>query len=169
MSLSKLREIVKDREAWRATVHGVAKSWTQLSNWTTTSSDLVIVKVLVAQSCLILCDPMDYSLPSSFVQGILQARMLEWLAISFFWGSSQPEDRIRVFCIAGRFFIRDALSHKSHLNNVFKLFFKSPNKEIFFNKRLIIEFIWMHTFLFIDFVSKIAREKWEFLYQWYTF
>ena len=32
MSLSKLREMVKDREAWRAAVHGVTKSWTQLSN-----------------------------------------------------------------------------------------------------------------------------------------
>ena len=35
-SLSKLREIVKDREAWWAGVNGVTKSWTQLSNWTTT-------------------------------------------------------------------------------------------------------------------------------------
>ena len=34
MNLSKLQEIVKDREAWRAAIHGVAKSWTQLSNWT---------------------------------------------------------------------------------------------------------------------------------------
>ena len=37
ISLSKLHEMVKDREPWQATVHGVAKSWTRLSEWTTTS------------------------------------------------------------------------------------------------------------------------------------
>ena len=41
------------------------------------------VKVLVAQSCLTLCDPADYSPPSSYVHGILQARMLEWVPIPF--------------------------------------------------------------------------------------
>ena len=41
MSLSKLREIVKDREAWRAAVHGVAKNWTQLSDWKATTSCLL--------------------------------------------------------------------------------------------------------------------------------
>ena len=39
MNLSKLREIVRDRGAWHAAVHGVSKSWTQLSDWTTTTND----------------------------------------------------------------------------------------------------------------------------------
>ena len=43
----------------------------------------VCVCVLVAQSCLTLCDPMDCSPPGSSVHGILQARILEWVAISF--------------------------------------------------------------------------------------
>ena len=44
------------------------------------------VKVLVAQSCLILCNPMDFSLPSSSVRGILQARILQWVVIPFSGG-----------------------------------------------------------------------------------
>ena len=46
------------------------------------------VKVLVAQTCLTLFDPLDPSLPGSSVHGILQARILEWVAISFSRGSS---------------------------------------------------------------------------------
>ena len=48
------------------------------------------VYLKVTQSCLTLCDPMDCSLPSSSVHGILQARVLEWVAISFSRGSSRP-------------------------------------------------------------------------------
>jgi len=44
----------------------------------------------VAQSCLTLCDPVDCSLPGSSVHGIFQAIVLEWIAISFSRGSSQP-------------------------------------------------------------------------------
>ena len=44
--------------------------------------------VLVAQSCLTLCDPMDCSPPGSSVHGILQARILEWVAIPFSRGPS---------------------------------------------------------------------------------
>ena len=51
------------------------------------------VYVLVAQSCPTLCDPMDCSPPGSSVHGILQARILEWVAISFSRGSSQPRDK----------------------------------------------------------------------------
>ena len=45
-------------------------------------------KLLVIQSCLTLCDPMDCSLLGSSVRGILQARILEWVAISFARGDS---------------------------------------------------------------------------------
>ena len=46
----------------------------------------------VTQSCLTLCDPMDCSLPGSSLLGILQARVLKWVAISFSRGSSRPRD-----------------------------------------------------------------------------
>ena len=60
-----------------------------------------------AQSCLTLCNPVDCSPPGSSVHGILQARILEQVAISFCRGSSQPRDGSGVSwvsCITGRFF-----------------------------------------------------------------
>ena len=54
-----------------------------------------------AQSCPTLCDPMDCSLPVSSVLGIFQARVLEWIAISFSRGSSQPRDQTWVSHIVG--------------------------------------------------------------------
>ena len=60
--------------------------------------------VFVAQLCPTLCDPMDCNPPGSSVHEIFQARILEWVAISFSRGSSQPRDQTRVSCTAGRFF-----------------------------------------------------------------
>ena len=61
-------------------------------------------KVLVAQSCPTLCDPMDISSPGSSVHGILQAQILEWAAIPFSRGASQLRDQTQVSCITGGFF-----------------------------------------------------------------
>jgi len=60
--------------------------------------------VLVAQSCLTLCHPMDCSLPGSSVHGILQARILECVAIPFSRDSFLPRDWIQFSYISGRFF-----------------------------------------------------------------
>ena len=57
-----------------------------------------------AQSWLTLCNPMDCSLPGSFVHGIFQARGVGCVAISFSRGLSGPKDRTQVYCTAGRFF-----------------------------------------------------------------
>ena len=54
---------------------------------------------VVAQSCPALWDPMDCSPPGSSVHGILQARILEWVVISFPRGSSQPRDWTHISCI----------------------------------------------------------------------
>ena len=61
-----------------------------------------ISKVKVSQSCLTLCDPMDCT-----IHGILQARILEWVAFPFSRGSSQPRDQTQVSHIAGGFFIAE--------------------------------------------------------------
>ena len=59
---------------------------------------------LVAQSCPTLCSPMDCLLPDSSVHGILQTRILEWVAMPSSRGSSQSRNQTGVSCIAGRFF-----------------------------------------------------------------
>ena len=62
------------------------------------------VKVLVAQSCLTLCYPLDCSPPGFSVHGILQTKILEWVAIPFSRGSSRSRDQTQVSHIVGRFF-----------------------------------------------------------------
>ena len=67
-------------------------------------------KVKVAQSGTTLCDPMDYT-----VHGILQTRILEWVAVPFSRGSSQPRDRTQISRIAGGFFTSWATREALHM------------------------------------------------------
>ena len=78
-----------------------------------------------------LCDPTDCSPPGSSVHGIVQARILEWIAISFSRGSSWPRDQTQVSCIAGRFFTIWAIGKSQYLLTItlFVLF-------------LILNFLW---------------------------
>ena len=88
--------------------------------------------VLVAQSCPTLCGPMDCNPPGSSVHGILQSRILEWVAIPFSRGSSQPRNGTRVFCIAGRFFYH--LIHQGNLK-VTCIFMKGFGQYMHIHKR----------------------------------
>ena len=76
---------------------------TQIKSW----------KALVTQSCPTLRNLMDCSPPGSSVHEISEARILEWVAVSFSWEYSWPRDQTQVSCIAGGFFtiwvIREAI------------------------------------------------------------
>ena len=121
-------ELVMDREVWNAAVHGVAKSWTRLSDWTELllsfinwlhtwkqchclrpkalsdqHSQLQSCHCLVSKLCLTLKKSWIVPSPrSSYVQEISQARILKWVAISFSKGGSWSRDRSHVSCLAGR-------------------------------------------------------------------
>ena len=82
-------------------------------------------EVKVIQSCPTLNDPMDYR-----VQGILQAKILEWVAVPFSKGSSQPRGRTQVSCIAGRFFTSWATREAQECSNYCTIALISNDRKI---------------------------------------
>ena len=73
-------------------------------------NSVVVCCCCYIQSCLTLWDPIDYSPPGCSVHWISQARILEWVAISFSRGSSRPRDRAHISCLAGRSFTTEPQS-----------------------------------------------------------
>ena len=81
------------------------------ASWGTMAKSFIFLEhqpVKVTQSCPTFCDPVDYRPPGSSVHGILQARILEWVAISSFRGSSWPRNQTHVsyVCICRRVLFR---------------------------------------------------------------
>ena len=98
--------------------------WEGRSRWWSRDAELTSpkVKVKVSQLLPTLCNPMDYT-----VHGILQDRILEWLAYPFSRGSSQPRDRTQVSRTAGRFFTSWATRNTSKLHVHVKQFSLKTN------------------------------------------
>ena len=102
-------ENAMDGRAWQATVHGVTKSQTRLSDFTSLLLRLhACVHSQSLQSCPTLCNPMDCRLPGSSVHWILQESIPEWVVMPSFRGSSWPRDGTCISCLAGGFFTTKA-------------------------------------------------------------
>ena len=128
--------------------------------------------MLVTQSCSIFCDPKDYNLPGSSIHGILQARILECIAIPFSRGTSQPRVWTLVSCIAGWFFIiwatgktckllllRSKKKFEALKNNWLKEAFDLQNPERIFN----FDFnMWVNSFIFLPSRSGASFSALEF-------
>ena len=77
----------------------------------------------VTQSCPTLCHPLDCSPPGSSIHEVFQARILEWVAISYSRGSFQPRDRTCIPCIAGEFFTAEPPGKPFNKNELLLLLF----------------------------------------------
>ena len=134
MSLSELRELVMDREAWHAVIHEVTNNWTQLSHWTELNWTFLDpgggYKILIlwqvkctcflcacmhAQSCLTVCNSMDCSPPGFSVHGDSLSKNTGVGCHFLFQGIFSTWGLNRVSCITGGFFTAWAIRELSYI------------------------------------------------------
>ena len=125
----------------------------------------------VAQLCLTLCDPRDHSPPGSSIHGILQARVLEWVAISFSRGSSLPRDQVQVSRTSGRlstlWATRETLKLIRRVNSMCsrgKRWEGQKKKEIMNNAKtfyvLLWKGFWIYIWIQIDLICESMQTHW---------
>ena len=92
--------------------------------------------------CPTLCDLKDCGLPGSSVHRILQARILKWVAIPFFKGSSRPRDRTQASYMAGRFFTVWP-TKEAHLDIYWKLKQRKPKQNPHIMNECVLTMLWL--------------------------
>ena len=143
----------KSIKSWRGKQHLIKYLWHNKGGSTYIHiylKDNIRVKLL-DQLCPTLCDPLDCSPPGSSVHGILQARILEWVAIFFSRGSSWPRDQTQVSRIAGRLFTIWATSEAPPIGTMPWI---CASNEIWVVGQLILENLYQLRFLPVCFTSK---------------
>ena len=116
----------------------------------------ICCEIKVTKSCPTLCDPMDYT-----VHGILQSRILEWVAVPFYRRSSQPRDWTQVSCIASGFFTSWATKHLLHECKInLHIFIK---KSIFTFTEGNLGIASLYTLLLFNILRFIVISSWDIL------
>ena len=134
---------VKQRKQTQRNMHPVMVNWWIGRAETLRNVDISLCYTLhacVLQSCLILCNPLDWRPPGSSVHGILQASILEWVARPFSRGSSQPMS-LTFHALAGGFFTTSA-TWKVHVTPYFMV--KLISIKIYDKIMLNITFLILH-------------------------
>ena len=115
--------------------------------------------------CPTLCNPVDCSPPGSPVHGILQARVLEWVAISFSRGSSRSRDRTWVSCIEGRFFTNWATREAPDKEHLITSWLQTPLSHPWFFWVVIWKglswVLWLVVFCVVAKGWWLEQEQWE--------